>query len=308
MTYRNAGEVFALKPLVLAIMAALPLLAQSQVGVRLPAVPANAVPVPAASWRVGGSGGAAPTYTPNTTPQRSDAVVTQSELRAIYQWQSFDIGAASSLTYRFGTADGSALNRVVGSAAPSQILGRLASTVPGPNGTAVTGGTVMLINQNGILFGPKSQVNTGALIASTLNVGNDDFLVGFNNTLQSDASTFKYEGGPELFADGSSLNFVRVDPGAVIENVRAAGGSFCSRRTSTTPARSARRVARRCWRRVVRSFSTTRWWRSSTPPKSTPRCRRCAACWWKWRERRAGSATPARSRCRAATPRWSAWR
>ena len=216
---RIVVDTLALKPLVLAIAAALPLLghslAQAQIRARLPAVPPNAMPVPSPiGWRVNGAGGA---WAPVTGPQKSDAVITQTSPRAIYQWQSFDIGANSSLTYQFNSADGSALNRVTGTVAPSQIFGRLASTVPGANGAAVTGGTLLLINQNGILFGANSQVNTGALIASTLNVGDADYLGGFDASLRSTAPTFVYEGGPDLFGNSRDFNFVRVETGAVIE-------------------------------------------------------------------------------------------
>ncbi len=47
---------------------------------------------------------------------------------------------------------------------PSQILGRLESV-----------GKVFLINPNGIVFGPNSIVNTGSLIASTLDISNENF-------------------------------------------------------------------------------------------------------------------------------------
>ena len=221
---RVSVEMSALKPLVLALVAALPLLghslAQAQVRVRLPAVPPNALPVPSPiGWRVNGTGGA---WTPVNGPQKSDAVITQTSPRAIYQWQSFDIGSNSSLTYRFGSVDGSALNRVTGTVAPSQIFGRLASTVPGAGSVPVSGGTVMLINPNGILFGANAQVNTGALIASTLNVGDADYLGGFDASLRSTAPTFVYEGGPDLFGNSRDFNFVRVETGAVIET--ASGG------------------------------------------------------------------------------------
>ena len=218
---RTVVDAFTLKPLVLALLAALPLLghslAQAQVRARLPAVPPNALPVPSPiGWRVNGTGGA---WAPVTGPQKSDAVITQTSPRAIYQWQSFDIGSNSSLTYRFGSADGSALNRVTGTVAPSQIFGRLASTVPGAGGVPVSGGTVLLINPNGILFGANAQVNTGALIASTLNVGDADYLSGFDASLRSTAPTFVYEGGPDLFGNSRDFNFVRVETGAVIETV-----------------------------------------------------------------------------------------
>lgn len=61
---------------------------------------------------------------------------------------------------------GSSLYRVVGNSA-SQILGTLNSN-----------GTLVLVNQNGILFGQGSEVNVGNIIASTLNISNEDFMQG----------------------------------------------------------------------------------------------------------------------------------
>src|SRR6202030_3484712 len=53
------------------------------------------------------------------------------------------------------------LNRVVGnSTSPSEILGSIKAQ-----------GTVLIIDQNGILFGGGSQVNVNALIATNLEIG-----------------------------------------------------------------------------------------------------------------------------------------
>src|SRR5262249_1179065 len=57
-----------------------------------------------------------------------------------------------------------ALNRVVGGD-PSQFLGSLAAN-----------GSVIVINPNGVWFGPTSQVNVNGLIASSLNLTDADFL------------------------------------------------------------------------------------------------------------------------------------
>ncbi len=215
----DAANHFALRPLVLALSAALPVLAaqsaRAQTAPRLPAVPSTALPKPAVGWLVNGKAGDS-AYNVGGSATNPVGTVTQNIPRAIYQWDSFDVGVDSSMTFSFKTPDGAALNRVLGTASPSQILGRLSSTVAGANGSRVTGGTLLLINQNGILFGPKSQVNTGALIASTLNVGNDDFLSGFASTLDAALPTYTYEGGPSLYADPKAFNFVRVEQGAQI--------------------------------------------------------------------------------------------
>lgn len=203
----------ALKPLVLALMTAMPMLAQAQSRVPvLPTVPANALPNPAAAWVLKGQG----TWTVNGNA----GVVNQATQRAIYQWQNYNIGKDASVTYQFNQAGSSALNRVVGGD-PTQILGQLSSTVPGANGTRVTGGTVLLINPNGILFGAGAQVNTGGLIASTLNVKDDDYLSGFSDSITGQVPTYFVDGdGVALYTDDKS--FVRVDTGAQITT--ASGG------------------------------------------------------------------------------------
>lgn len=213
VTQAVAAERPTLKPLVLALMTAMPLLAQAQSRVPvLTAVPANALPNPATAWVVKGQG----TWTVNGNA----GVVDQTTQRAIYQWQSYNIGKDASVTYQFNQAGSSALNRVVGGD-PTQILGQLTSTVPGANGTRVTGGTVLLINPNGILFGQGAQVNTGGLIASTLNVDNDDYWSGFTNSIQGEVPTYFVDAdGAALYTDDKS--FVRVDAGAQITT--ASGG------------------------------------------------------------------------------------
>ncbi|HEY4078732.1 MAG TPA: filamentous hemagglutinin family protein [Rhizomicrobium sp.] len=92
----------------------------------------------------------------------TNVTVKQDSSRAILSWQSFNVGKDTTLTYdQQGNADWVALNRVVGAdASPSQILGSIKSD-----------GTVMVLNQNGILFGGSSQINVNSLIATTLDIG-----------------------------------------------------------------------------------------------------------------------------------------
>ena len=173
-----------LTPLMAALAAALPLAVLAQ------ARPAPAtVPVPAASWRVLGSGAAAPTQSANGRGG-VDQRIRQDSQRAIYQWQSFDIGAASSVTFDMVQKGGSALNRVTGSAQPSQIFGQLQAT---------NGGEIYLINPNGILFGRGAQVNTGSLVASALNISDAEYASGLTNNLLYTPGTpaFRYDGAPE---------------------------------------------------------------------------------------------------------------
>lgn len=85
---------------------------------------------------------------------------------AIINWQSFSIGAGELTRFVQQGASSTVLNRIIGQD-PSRILGALQSN-----------GRVFLINPNGILFGQGAQVNVAGLVASTLNISNEDFLAG----------------------------------------------------------------------------------------------------------------------------------
>ncbi len=170
----------------------------------LPPPPAKTVPIPAASWRVYGSGATAPTYKANDRGG-IDQTIGQSSTKAIYQWNSFDISSDSSVIFNMALPASSALNRVIGSTAPSRIFGVLKAT---------NGGEIYLINANGILFGRGAQVDVGSLTASALNITDDEFKSSLVNAIGNPVAAFKYDGLPENFVD--EKNFVRVDGGANI--------------------------------------------------------------------------------------------
>ena len=203
-------------PLALALWMAFPADALAQAAItRPPAPPPAAVPRPMPGWRVSGTGAAAPVNQGNAAGG-TDQTITQTSQRGIYNWQTFDIGSASSVTFSFAGSDSSALNRVVGSTAPSLIFGAMRSVYANPTvgGAPLTGGSIYLINANGILFGRTAQVNTGALIASTLNLSDADFASSLTRAITEARPAFTYQGAPELFTD--ARNFVAVDPGATI--------------------------------------------------------------------------------------------
>ncbi len=85
---------------------------------------------------------------------------------AIINWQGFSIGAGELTRFQQQSAASAVLNRVVGQD-PSAILGTLSSN-----------GRVYLVNPNGILFGQGSRVDVAGLVATTLNLSNNDFLAG----------------------------------------------------------------------------------------------------------------------------------
>jgi filamentous hemagglutinin family protein len=98
------------------------------------------------------------------TPGR--ITITQTTPNVAINWQSFGIGTGQSVQFVQPGRASVALNRVIGGDA-SAILGSLSSN-----------GQVFLINPSGILFGPGASVNVGGLVASTLNLGDADFMTG----------------------------------------------------------------------------------------------------------------------------------
>ena len=117
----------------------------------------------------------------------SEAQIRQLTDRAIVDWQSFSIGGNESVLFLQPSDLSVILNRVTGGD-PSSILGRLEAN-----------GNVFLINPNGILFGPNSVVNVGGLVASSLQLTDEDFLSGNYN----------------FFADGSQELGAVVNQGSI---------------------------------------------------------------------------------------------
>ena len=195
--------------LAMALMAIWPLQSLGQSAPR-PVVPMpSAVPVPAASWRVNGSGAAAPVNTPNAKGG-VDQRIDQTSNRAVYNWTSFDIGATSSVDFRMPDASSSALNRVLNSLQPSAIFGSLRSN-----------GQVYLLNGNGILFGASARIDVGSLVASTLNIDNADFLSGLTDSIYGVRPSLKLDSAV-LGAPAVGRGFVEVAAGAEIRS--ASGG------------------------------------------------------------------------------------
>jgi filamentous hemagglutinin family protein len=96
----------------------------------------------------------------------SHVTITQASQRAIINWQQFNIAPNEVTQFIQPNVRAIALNRILDQN-PTQILGSLRAN-----------GTVILLNQNGVLFGPNAQVNVGGLIASSLNISNANFMAG----------------------------------------------------------------------------------------------------------------------------------
>ncbi len=92
--------------------------------------------------------------------------VDQATQKAIVNWQKFGIDEGYTVNINQINSAAAMLARVVGND-PSNILGNLNAT-----------GHFYLVNQNGVYFGPNSRVDVGAIIASTMDILDDDFMAG----------------------------------------------------------------------------------------------------------------------------------
>ncbi|MEI2417866.1 filamentous hemagglutinin family protein [Orrella sp. JC864] len=86
---------------------------------------------------------------------RHHVAIRQTESRAILNWDTFNVGKSTTVEFQQQASD-AVLNKVVGAdARPSQIQGQIQAE-----------GTVMLVNQNGVVFSGTSQVNVRNLVAA----------------------------------------------------------------------------------------------------------------------------------------------
>ncbi|GKQ51846.1 filamentous haemagglutinin family protein [Bradyrhizobium sp. Ce-3] len=135
---------------------------------------------------------------------RTSVGITQTAPQAILNWQSFNVGARTDVVFnQQGNSSWVALNRVIGNAGPSQILGHIKAD-----------GQVLLINQSGIIFGGASQINVGSLVASTLNITDQQFKTGLLN--RSPFDNFGNLLAPILANGSGPTGDVTVEAGAVI--------------------------------------------------------------------------------------------
>ena len=92
--------------------------------------------------------------------------INQSSQRVAIDWLKLSTSAGEALVFKQPNTQAIALNRITGDS-PSTLLGSLSAN-----------GQVFILNPNGVLFGATSQVNVGGLVASTLGMGNADFMAG----------------------------------------------------------------------------------------------------------------------------------
>lgn len=177
------------------------------------------LPVPAAAWATAGQATREVVGNTMTIHQQTD--------KAILNWQSFDIGLNNAVHFKQPGPAAVALNRIGPGDLPSRILGTLDAN-----------GQVYLVNPNGFVFGPGSQVNVNSLVASTLNISDAAFNSGLTKVInQSQGSepvaaltgtgqVYRQDaqGRPLLDAHGQPLKItIETQPGSRIAS-NAAGG------------------------------------------------------------------------------------
>lgn len=106
-------------------------------------------------------------------PKAGELNVKQNTDRMIIDWKSFNIGESAKVSFKQPDSNSLAVNRVVGNGKnidPTQILGTLNAN-----------GRVMVIDPNGVFFGPGSRVDTAGIAVSTGSISNSDIMDGNEN-------------------------------------------------------------------------------------------------------------------------------
>ncbi|MDO8788406.1 MAG: filamentous hemagglutinin N-terminal domain-containing protein, partial [Sulfuritalea sp.] len=151
---------------------------------------------------------------------------------AIINWQGFSIGASETTRFIQQSAASSILNRVIGPD-PSVILGTLTSN-----------GRVFLINPAGILVGSGARIDVAGMVASTLNLSNQDFLASrLNFTANSQGGNVENQGsittptGGSVYLIGSNVTNSGIIKSPHGDVILAAGQSVKIFDTSTPGVR-----------------------------------------------------------------------
>ncbi|MBU3577884.1 autotransporter-associated beta strand repeat-containing protein, partial [Polynucleobacter sp. UK-Kesae-W10] len=102
-----------------------------------------------------------------TISQTSNTMtVNQSTQRAVINWDSFNVGKNATVNFNTPGSNAVTLNRVSG------------NSISVIDGAMHSNGQILLVNQNGVVFGKGAQVDAAAVTASTLNIADKDFMDG----------------------------------------------------------------------------------------------------------------------------------
>ncbi|MGK5075295.1 filamentous haemagglutinin family protein [Janthinobacterium sp. ZB1P44] len=126
---------------------------------------------------------------------KTAVVVQQTADKAILNWETFNVGKDTTLTFQ-QQKDWAVLNRVNDpQARPSQIQGQIKAD-----------GTLLLVNRNGIVFTGTSQVDTRSLVAAAARIGDAQFQKnGIYSPGTAGATSFTDAGGKVQVEAGARL-------------------------------------------------------------------------------------------------------
>lgn len=135
---------------------------------------AHSAPAPAANQLP--TGGVVTAGAASINSAGKTMTINQTSNRAVLNWNNFDIGSAASVNFVQPSTSAVALNRI-NSANPSQIYGNLTAN-----------GQVFFSNPAGMYFAPGANVNVGAIVATTHQMSDADFMKGSNTLERQGAS------------------------------------------------------------------------------------------------------------------------
>ncbi len=153
--------------------------------------------------------------------------IKQTADKAILNWDTFNVGRNTTVAFEQKATD-SVLNKVVGAAAPSQIQGAIKGA-----------GTVMVVNQNGVMFSGTSQVNVRNLVAAATGLSDEQFLANGIYSTQTNgvyAPSFTDAGGKLVVDAGAQIT--THTPASATQGggyVLLLGGEVRNAGTITTP-------------------------------------------------------------------------
>ena len=119
----------------------------------------------------------------NITQNNNTMNINQSSGNAIISWNTFNIGSNATVNFNQPSSSSNTLNRVRTNDA-TRIYGNLNAN-----------GNIFFINPNGVLFGNGARVNVEGLVATTMNLANNDFNqqnYNFNSLTNSTSSVINY--------------------------------------------------------------------------------------------------------------------
>ncbi|MGE5640719.1 MAG: filamentous hemagglutinin N-terminal domain-containing protein, partial [Clostridia bacterium] len=115
------------------------------------------------------TGGTVVSGTASFAASGSTLTITNSA-NAIINWQGFSIGINEITRFLQSSSSSAVLNRVVGAGGviPQSVI----------DGMLQSNGRVFLLNPMGVIIGQNARIDVAGLVASSLNLSNDDFLAG----------------------------------------------------------------------------------------------------------------------------------